>query len=70
MTESREWETRTLQCPEGEDHTAMLLVERQKDGDALVIKSISCDNPRLCDMDHATWDCRWSCWGKLAEELE
>ncbi len=71
MTEkTREWEKVELPCPEGEPHVANLLVERTPDGEGIVIKRMHCDNPKFHDMNHANWDCRWSCWEKLAKEAE
>jgi hypothetical protein len=70
MEPTREWETHVLPCPEGEDHTATLRVEREIEDGKPVIKSVSCDNPKFHDMNHANWDCRWSCWEKLAKEIE
>ena len=61
------WETREVQCPEGE-HTASLLIAWHDDDGEPRIKNISCDNPRLADFDN--WDCKWTCWEKISRRNE
>lgn len=60
------WEEKQVRCPEGK-HTANLLIEWSQEGGQPVLKGISCDNPRLSDLDN--WDCRWSCWEKIQRQL-
>jgi hypothetical protein len=64
MDNPSEWESISLPCPENPDRTAILLVQKQEVDGEMVIKSISCDNPRLRDLDN--WDCKWQCWEELA----
>ena len=63
MPKNPRWETHTMTCPEDPDRTASLLVEWDDEQDEPILKSISCDNPRLADIDN--WDCKWSCWEKI-----
>jgi hypothetical protein len=66
MATKPRWETRRVKCPEGEG-TAELLVEWSEEGGQPVLRSVSCENPRLADIDN--WDCKWSCWERLQAEL-
>ena len=59
MGEKSLWERRTIECPE-EKRTAKVLIEWQTEDGERLGKSMSCDNPRLRDIDN--WDCHWSCW--------
>jgi hypothetical protein len=60
------WETREFDCPEGEGVAHVLIEWAEKDGRP-VVKGISCDNPRLSDLDN--WDCKWSCWKKIEKDM-
>jgi hypothetical protein len=65
MDRKSKWVRRRIKCPEvGRD--ADLLVELLEENGAEVVNSISCDNPRLADLDN--WDCEWSCWDKVAKK--
>lgn len=63
MRKRPRWETRRIHCPE-QKRTATLLIEWREKGGKAVINSITCDNPRLSDLDN--WDCQWLCWDELA----
>ena len=65
MGKKSRWETRQVQCPE-EERVAKLLLEWRDENGIAILKSISCDNPRLQDLD--LWDCRWTCWDNIIEE--
>ena len=63
MEKQPKYEKRVVKCAEG-DHIATLFIEWAEEAGKPVIHSITCDNPRLRDLDN--WDCRWSCWEKIA----
>jgi hypothetical protein len=52
-------EERTFECQD-EKRIAKLLIEWQEKDGTRVLKSVSCDHPRLSDIDN--WDCHWTCW--------
>lgn len=56
------WERRQVQCPE-EDRVSSLLLTWSEEDQRAVLCSVSCDNPRLRDLDN--WECRWSCWEQI-----
>jgi len=58
------WENRHFHCPE-ENREANLLLEYSVTDDEKTLRSISCDNPKLRDLDYWDWDCRWTCWGQM-----
>ncbi len=55
----------TFNCLE-EKRTAKLLIEWQEKDGKRVIKSMSCDNPKLKDLNN--WDCHWSCWEAIQKK--
>lgn len=57
------WERREIQCPEAERATSLLLTWSEED-ERTALCSVSCDNPRLRDLDN--WECHWSCWEQIA----
>ncbi len=61
------WETRQIQCLE-QELCANLLIQWRDTESGTVLHSVSCDNPRLKDLDN--WECRWSCWEQVASEGE
>ena len=65
MAKKTGWEQRKIKCPE-EKREADLLIEWRREKGKKVINSISCDNPRLSDLDN--WDCQWSCWEALSPQ--
>jgi hypothetical protein len=67
MARTTRWETRRVQCPEGK-REAELFIEWGEERGTAVVKSVSCDNPRLADLDN--WDCHWSCWEKITSEID
>ena len=65
MGEITSREERHFNCRQAK-RTAKLLIEWQEMDGRRVIKSMSCDNPKLSDLDN--WDCHWSCWEAVQEE--
>ncbi len=65
MSRKLRWETRRVKCPEV-GREAHLFIEWRQEKGKILLNSISCDNPRLRDLDN--WDCRWSCWDGIARE--
>ncbi len=64
MGENTLREERTINCL-AEKRTAKLLIEWQEKDGTRVIRSMSCDNPKLKDLNN--WDCHWSCWEAVQE---
>ena len=62
MTEKSRLETRKFHCVESE-REANLSIEWIECGGKERIQSVSCDNPKLADLDN--WDCRWTCWREI-----
>jgi hypothetical protein len=60
-------EKRTFECPEAE-RTAELFIEWEEKAGKRLIKSMSCDHPRLRDIDN--WDCHWTCWEQVRKDSE
>jgi hypothetical protein len=67
MTSYYRWETRQIECPEEECRTNLLLTWDDS-GARPLLRGVHCDNPRLRDLDN--WECRWSCWDRIAPEQE
>jgi len=67
MSKKLHWESRRVQCPEV-GRKANLFIEWKQEHGKSTLSSISCDNPRLSDLDN--WDCRWSCWEEIERETE
>ena len=61
MSEKSKWMKSKIKCDETQ-REANLLIEVCKEKGKEVVKSVSCDNPRLADLNN--WDCKWSCWNK------
>ena len=67
MTKDVKRETRQIHCEE-ENRQASLFIEwTEKDGEK-TLRSVSCDHPKLEEL--GTWECRWSCWKKIADEFD
>jgi hypothetical protein len=60
-------EVRTFECRD-EKRKAKLLIEWQEQDGKKVLRSLSCDHPRLGDIDN--WDCRWTCWEAVRKSGE
>jgi len=60
-------EERTFECQD-EKRTAKLLIEWQEEDGKKVLRSVSCDHPRLKDIDN--WDCHWTCWEKVQKSTD
>ena len=54
---------RQMECPEGRGK-ATLLAEWRVEKGKKILRSISCNNPRL--MDYSGEDCQWLCWDKVS----
>lgn len=65
MTDKSKWVRRKIKCPE-ENREANLLIEWRVEKGKKVLTGISCDNPKLSDLDN--WDCKWSCWEKISRK--
>jgi hypothetical protein len=61
------WEVRQRRCADAECVANLLLEWRDLQGRS-VLTGVSCDNPRLRDLDN--WDCSGSCWEEIADEAE
>jgi hypothetical protein len=59
------WETRQFRCPEQEMVANLLIQWRETEGKP-ALNGVSCDNPRLKDLDN--WECGWACWQQIASE--
>ncbi len=60
-------EERVFECQD-EGRTAKLLIEWQEKDGKRVLRSVSCDHPRLSDIDN--WDCHWTCWEAVQKSGE
>jgi len=67
MKQTSKWNVRQMKCPEGKGK-AELLLERRVEKGRKVLRSISCDNPRLAD--YSGVDCRWCCLEKISAKKE
>ena len=67
MAGKSRWEKRKVKCSETK-REANLLIEWRKEKGKEIPNSISCDNPRLSDLDN--WDCRWTCMEEIEKKLK
>jgi hypothetical protein len=58
MATNVRWQTQQVQCPE-QKVQANLLIQWQDTGTESILRGVSCDHPRLRDLDN--WECCWSC---------
>ena len=64
MSRETSWQMLDMTCPEEGCPGARLLLEWKETQGKLTLSGVSCDNPRLKDLDN--WECRWSCWEEVA----
>jgi hypothetical protein len=63
MNESKTWRKCKIKCPENFGDTE-LFAEWCIEKEGQVLKSLSCNNPKLRDL---SWqDCNWSCWDEIS----
>ena len=65
MGKKSRWERRRIACKETGIETNLLIEWRDEEGKE-VLKGVSCDNPRLQDLDNR--DCKWTCWEGLSRK--
>jgi hypothetical protein len=63
MKQPSKWNLRSMQCPEGEGKTELLLEWKVEKGKK-VLCSVSCNNPRLTH--YSGTDCKWICLEKIS----
>jgi len=64
MGTRKRWLRQQITCKEADRETT-LLIEWRYSGKRRTLHGISCDNPRLHDIDN--WDCKWSCWKRITK---
>jgi hypothetical protein len=68
MIRETRWQVLDMACPEKACPGNRLLLEWQEVQGAWTLCGVSCDNPRLKDLDN--WECNWACWEEVAEQAQ
>jgi hypothetical protein len=68
MIRDTRWQVVDMSCAEEGCPGTRLLLEWEEVEGKWTLSGVSCDNPRLKDLDN--WECRWSCWEKAASLAE